>query len=153
MSPLLRHIRTVRQHFWDVLDSDAVLVYQSTVYPLIFIAGVQMWCTRVPRALSIALEDRTESVWLALAILGPVVTLAGVLMSTKDAYGGAAIQCSGNVMVGFVFGTYTLGVIGENWGQGVFAPIVFIALALWSLMLSLRDFRKILKVEREIAHR
>lgn len=153
MSPLLRHIRTVRQHFWAVLDSDAVLVYQSTVYPLILLAGVQMWCTQVPRALSIALEDHTEGAWLALSVLGPVVTLAGVLVAQRDAYGGAAIQCSGNAMVGFVFGAYTLGVIGENWGQGVFAPVIFVALALWSLTLSLRDFRKLVKVEREIARR
>lgn len=153
MSPILRRIHNVRQHFWRVLDSDAVLVYQSTVYPLIFLAGLQMWCTQVPRALSIALEDHIESLWLAFILLGPALTLAGVLLAARDAYGSAAIQASGNAAVGFVFGTYVVGVIGENWGQGIFSPIVFVALALWSLMLALRDFRKIVKVEREIAHR
>lgn len=150
---LVRAATTLRRNFWDVLDSDAVLIYQSTVYPLILVAGIQMWCTEIPRALDVALQDNVQDVWLALTIIGPLTTLLGVLWHERDQYASALIQMSGNVMAGTVFATYILAVVDENWAKGVFAPFVFAGLAVWSLLLGVRDLRKTLRVERQIGKR
>lgn len=150
MSPLMRRIRLVRRHFWDVLDDDAVMVYQSIAYPLMFLAGVQMWVWAIPRTIDIALEDHLQDVWLSFTILGPVMTLAGALLDLRDRYSGAAFQAAGNTMVGGGFGIYVVVVTAQNWFGGVFAPLIFIGFSAWSLLLAVRDVRKMLRVERKL---
>ena len=158
MSPLIRRARwyldVQRMRFWRTLDSDAVRLYQSGMYTLTFLAAIYMLVCGIPVSLDMALEDHVQDVWLLLNLIGPPLVLIGVrhTRSKPDtgAWNGLVMQCAGNTSLALAYGGYIAGVLQENWGSGVYAPFLISGLSAWSLLLSVRDFRKLAGVERKL---
>ena len=142
--------RVLSERFWKALDSNAVLFYQSLIYPAVFLGGWAMLLFGMPKALDNALSGAWGDLWITLCMAGPPVTLGGYLYRHRDEYAASLIQASGNITVGFVFLGYVLGVVEQN-GGAVFSPFVFFQLGLWSFVLALRDARKVLRTELKLA--
>lgn len=140
-------ITAAPNRFWQVLDSNAVIVYQSVVYPAIFAGGWYMLMRGVPKTLDAALYDGVQNLWVLLCICGPPICLAGHLWRHRDDYVSRLGQASGNIAIAFVFYGYVLAVIQENWGAGIFAPFIFVQLGNWSMLLAIRDVRKTIHTE------
>lgn len=136
--------------FWTVMDSDAIRIYQTVVYSLVFAGGLVCLNLGIPKALDEALSDDIQWLWVVGAIAGPAITYLGVRWT--DRFEGWLIQAAGDVSVGGVFSTYTLGVAQENWGSGMFAPIIFVGLGIWSWIIAARDFRKAYRINQDVMH-
>lgn len=142
-------ILSLPQRFWATLDSDAIRIYQSTVYTSVFAAGLYMVFVGIPDPIGDALRNNLGSamVWLIMCIVGPSVALVAVLWYRHDRYVSLLGQISGNIAVSSVLLTYAVAVVSENWGPVIFAPFVVFANGVWAVLLAVRDIRKVVRTE------
>ncbi len=148
-------ILSLPQRFWATLDSDAIRIYQTLIYTAIFCAGVYMLFIDIPELVEDSLNNRLGSsvIWLGMCIIGPVITLTATVYGRYDRYVSLLGQVSGNVSVASVLLTFSIIVFVDNIGEAIFTPFITLSLGIWSIMLAIRDSRKVIHTEIDVRSR
>ena len=154
-------LQTWRDQLFRLIDSDVVRPFQVAVYASILIAGIYMFFFGVPSEVGRVLGPVMHQVWVALAIIGPLIVYLGDRLTNSGTYkatryrgGGRRVywgwylQAGGDLAIGMgVYLPYCIASF-SRWGQqGIFGPFIISGLIVCSTVLVIRDIRRVQAIE------
>lgn len=161
---MLNWLREWRDRFYRVVDSDNARVFQAIVHLGMLVSGIYMVAYGAPTTVTQELGDVTHAVWVSLTIVGPLIVTVGdqmvyagknrVLHSRKPGGGGRIywgwyLQAGGDFAVCMVYLTYIIAVFSSAWLQkGIFAAFIIMSLMACSVLLVIRDLRRVRSLGR-----
>lgn len=143
-------LRNGIHRFWAVLDAEGVGIFQGIVYVHIgLIAGLYglLIAGGTPQVVEDSMGPHFNALWLWLC-LGIMTCLAGKLIKW-DA--GMWLQLAGDIAACGVLLVYIIATIDSAfWGKALFA--LFLTAAIWecTVLLIVRDVRRIILDQRQI---
>jgi hypothetical protein len=161
---VVRWVSTLRSRFFELVDSDALRLFQAVVYLGIVASGVYMSWMGSPTTVANELGEAMNFVWVALTLFGPLLVALGWwmvrrgerLVLDRDSEGGGShiywgwyAQAGGDISIMMVCLAYVIAAFSASWAErGIFAAFVLSSLALCAAILVLRDVRRIRAIER-----
>ncbi len=146
-------LRKWRKRFFDLLDSEAVAPLQAIFYVCFIIGGVYLLAfTRVPiSGVENVIGPQVSVVWAWILIAGPVVWLGGCACRGSLLYHGWWAQLLGDLVTGGAVVIYVWSIVSDTpWGKGVFSPFIGAPTAICIALLTFRDVRRIVLVEKQV---
>lgn len=148
-----RRWRSLVDRFWSAVDSESVSPFQWLFYMAFGIGGLYDLVMRVPPAHvdPHAMAMPSYHMWLWLNALAPPIALVGKGLHGNWTYVGMWMQLTGDVGVTGALASYLAGefaVIGL--GEGNYSVSMSIAATMATGMLTLRDVRRLVQVERRL---
>jgi uncharacterized membrane protein YeaQ/YmgE (transglycosylase-associated protein family) len=147
---IARRIRHGMQRFWEIVDSEGVGIFQAIVYVHIVLGGLygSFIAGGTPQAVEDSMGHTFSTVWLWLC-MGAVVCLYGKsIMKTRPSV-GIWLQLAGDIYVLGALGAYVLATLDTSWwGKAVWAVFIVAAIAECVVLLTVRDVRRIIQIER-----
>lgn len=131
--------------FWHTVDTGGVLC-QIVFYPLFVAGGMLMLFTGAPTTVYQVLGPVSEAIWVATIATAPVVCLVGSLLPFK--YLSIVIQLGANVTLTAALMSYATAITQSAWlDKGAFSPWLALGIAILTVLISLRDARKLRGIE------
>lgn len=132
------------------LDIGDVRPFQVIVYLAYIIAGIQSFVLGAPpNAVAQAMGDSIALVWAVLVIVCPLLTLAGIYAERRSF--GLHMQAAGDSGVAFATAAYVVAVLQATWwDRATFAAWMAASLGLCAALMTWRDIRRILFVQRRV---
>ena len=141
--------------FWHTVDTGGVLC-QIVFYPLFVAGGLLMLFTGAPTTVYQVLGPVAEAVWVATIATAPIVCLVGALLPSgvRDQYRDTAqyvsivIQLGANVTLTAALMSYATAITQSAWlDKGAFSPWLALGIAILTVLITLRDARKLRGIE------
>ncbi|MEH3135334.1 MAG: hypothetical protein PGN30_10075 [Mycolicibacterium neoaurum] len=150
---LSQRFQQVRFRFLAILDSEAVAPLQAVFFAFFIVgAGYLLLFTVAPiESIEKSLGETISNIWAGTLVGGPLTWMIGRRMRNELAYVGLWMQCIGDFITGGAMLVYTSAILSETpWGKGVFSPSISTPTMLCIWLLTFRDIRRIIMVEKRV---
>ena len=139
--------RILGRKLLERVDSESVRPFQAIVYLAFSIGGMYMLAFGgEPTAVNEAMGQGMHYAWISLLVLGPALVWAGFLV--EDKHVGLWFQLGGNASICFALLAFVLAMLEMYYlSAAVFTVSMSIALLICTLILMLRDIRRLRLVE------
>lgn len=148
-------IRHGINRFFTALDSEGVALFQVIVYAHIVLAGAYglIVAGGTPQAVEDVMGPVSNAVWLWLCS-GAAVCLLGKMLRGNSLYAGMWLQFAGDVAVVGMLAVYVYATLETSWfGQAMFAVFLCNAIGICTMLLAVRDVRRLIQTERDYQRR
>ena len=129
------------------LRAEPLLIPQLLMLLSYWLGGISMLFGGIPSSVLDQLGSGWHQAWVAMLLLGPPLSMAGVWW--RDQWVGTLIRIAGGCLVSPALGVYLVG-IWRSFGAGTFAVWLTAGLSLATVVLLVRDIATFARIERAV---